>query len=164
MGLYYTLITCMDFCHHDICLSLNFFKVLVIWKSLFQFDKTFLRLLFYFFFLSFISFRFFVSFVFTGVRTVAFDENCLPVRVGVWVSVICPSGNCPKTVSFGGKQGDFLHANNMLGFIHLLYVQSCTFLYILNELNRVSLMTLYCIVLYLFAIYHKNVITYIQVC
>ena len=34
--------------------------------------------------------------------------------------------------------GDFLQANEMLGFVHLLYVQNCTFLYILNELNRVN--------------------------
>ena len=46
-------------------------------------------------------------------------------------------GNCPRTVFNDGKKGDFLHANEMLGFIHLLYVQSCTFLKILNELNGV---------------------------
>ena len=49
-------------------------------------------------------------------------------------------GNCLTTAFTGGKKGDFSHANEMLGFIHLLYVQSCTFLQILNELNGVSQM------------------------
>ena len=37
-------------------------------------------------------------------------------------------GNCPRTILPMEKKGDFLHANEMLVFIHLLYVQSCTFL------------------------------------
>ena len=82
---------------------------------------------FYFLLIFFISFRFFVSFVFTGVSTIP------PKALGLGLELegggaIFLGNNCPRTPFTGGKKGDFLHANEMLGFIHLLYVQSCTFL------------------------------------
>ena len=86
MGLYYTLITCMDFDHHHFYLSLKFWllgKVCfnLIKLNAFCFISSFFLLLF------FLSFLFFVSFVFTGVRTIFPGENCSPFRVRVKVSV-----------------------------------------------------------------------------
>ena len=129
--------------------QLDFFKVLVFGKVCFNLIKL-LSLLLYLFFLSsiiFYFFRFFVSFVFIGVRKIPPKENYPPVRVRVWVSFrvkvriggeIFLGDNCPRTVFTGGKKGDFLHANEILGFIYLVYVQSCTLLLILSELNEVS--------------------------
>ena len=68
--------------------QLDFFKVLVFGKVCFNLIKL-LSLLLYLFFLSsiiFYFFRFFVSFVFIGVRKIPPKENYPPVRVRVWVS------------------------------------------------------------------------------
>ena len=68
--------------------QLDFFKVLVFGKVCFNLIKL-LSLLLYLFFLSsiiFYFFRFFVSFVFIGVRKILPKENQPPVRVRVWVS------------------------------------------------------------------------------
>ena len=68
--------------------QLGFFKVLVFGKVCFNLIKL-LSLLLYLFFLSsiiFYFFRFFVSFVFIGVRKILLKENYPPVRVRVWVS------------------------------------------------------------------------------
>ena len=68
--------------------QLDFFKVLVFGKVCFNLKKL-LSLLLYLFFLSsiiFYFFRFFVSFVFIGVRKIPPKENYPPVRVRVWVS------------------------------------------------------------------------------
>ena len=68
--------------------QLDFFKVLVFGKVCFNLIKL-LSLLLYLFFLSsiiFYFFRFFVSFVFIGVRKIPPKENYPPVRVRNWVS------------------------------------------------------------------------------
>ena len=68
--------------------QLDFFKVLVFGKVCFNLIKL-LSLLLYLFFLSsiiFYFFRFFVSFVFIGVRKIPPKENYPPVRVRVWIS------------------------------------------------------------------------------
>ena len=109
MGLYYTLMTCMDFDHHHFCLSLNFLK--------------------FFFYL---SFNFFLSSIIFIAFWLGFG---LSLELGLGEGAIFLWGNCPRTVLTVGKQGDFLHDNEMLDFIHLVYVESCTFLYILNESN-----------------------------
>ena len=80
MDLYYTLITCMDFDQQHFRLSLNFFR-----KSLFYLIKVSVFCFFSFIFLLlfFISFRFFVCFIFTGVRTITPEKNCPPPRLGL---------------------------------------------------------------------------------
>ena len=60
------------------------------------------------------------------------------LALGLGLGAVFLGCKCPRTVFTGGKQGDFLHTSKMLGFIHFLYVQSCSILYILNELNGVS--------------------------
>ena len=60
-------------------------------------------------------------------------KKITPPRLGLGFAIALGlglelGGNCPRTIFTGVKKGDFLHANQMLVFIHLLYVQSCTFL------------------------------------
>ena len=105
------------------------FDHLVFEKVCFNLIKRNLFCFIYFFFLLlfFISFRFFVSFVFTGVSTIPPKALGLGLELkGGGGGAIFLGDNCPRNVFTGGKTGDFLHANEMLGFIHLL--QSCTFL------------------------------------
>ena len=120
------------------------FDHLVFEKVCFNLIKRNLFCFIYFFFLLlfFISFRFFLSFVFTGVSTI------LPKALGLGLELEgggnFPRGQLSQNRFYRWKKGDFLHANEMLGFIHLQYVQSCTFLQIPNELNGVSqIMSLY---------------------
>ena len=111
------------------------FDHLVFEKVCFNLIKRNLFCFIYFFFLLlfFISFRFFVSFVFTGVGTIPPKKIVPPPRLGSVFGLALELGlelgdNCRRTVFTGGKKENFLHANEMLSFIHLLYVQSCTFL------------------------------------
>ena len=129
------------------------------WTFLKSFGKVYFNLIklslfcfiyFFFILLFFVSFRFFISFVFNGVRTISLKESYplpFPIVVRVWFSFrvrarigvkYSSRAICPRTVFTGCKKGDFLLAIEMLGFIRLLYVQSCTFLKVLNELNGVS--------------------------
>ena len=124
--------TCMDFDHHHFCLSLNFLKFFFISALTFFFLQLFL-LLFGFSFLLFLP----VSRQLPP-RKIAPRLGLrfgLSLELGLGEGAIFLWGNCPRTVLTVGKQGDFLHDNEMLDFIHLVYVESCTFLYILNESN-----------------------------
>ena len=68
--------------------QLELFKVLVFGKVCVNLIKLSLFCFIYFSFLLlfFISFWFFVSFAFTGVRTIPRNEDCLPIRVRFRVS------------------------------------------------------------------------------
>ena len=137
MGLYYTLITCINF-NSSLLSQLELFEVFCL---SFFLSSIIIIIIF------FSVFHFFRFYHCPG----NFPQGKLPYIQGLdlgqrqdqgwgWEAIFL-WGNCPKTVFFnGGKQGDFLHASKMFGFIHLLYVRSCTFLYILNELNGVSQM------------------------
>ena len=145
MGVYYALITCMDLDHHHFCLSLKRFwlfqKVcfILIKLSVFYFIFFFLLLL------CFIYFLFFVSFVYAGGWTIVRKENCPPLGLefrlalglGLELGQFSLGAIVLKPFFTSGKQGDFSYNNEILGFIHLLHVQSCTILYILNELNGI---------------------------
>ena len=119
--------------------QLELFKVLVFGKVCFNLIKLSLFCFIYFFFilLFFYFFSVFCLFCFFRCLDNSPQRKLPPVGVRVWVSFrvrarirgeIFLVGNCPRTVFTGGKKGEFLYANEMLGFIHLLYVQSCTFL------------------------------------
>ena len=97
------------------------FDNLVLEKVCFNLTKLSLFCFIYFFCLLLfcISFRFFVSFVFTDVKAIPPKALWLGLDLG---------DNCPRTVFTGGKKEDFLHANEMLDITHLLHMQSCTFL------------------------------------
>ena len=125
---------------------LELFEVLVIRKILFWFDKT--QHLLFFFFILYFSFLFRFSFLlFLPVSEQFSPRKIVPwlwlglklvLGLGFGLGPIFLGGDYLRTVFTSGKQGDLLHANEMLGFIHFLHVQSSSFLYILNELNGVS--------------------------
>ena len=109
MGLHYTLITCMDFDHHHFCLQLELFKAIISYQL-----KLFC--LYYFLFL-FVSFRFLpVSGQFPPRKIALLRLGLgfgLSLEIGLGLGAIFLGGNCPRIFFTGGKQGYFLHANEM---------------------------------------------------
>ena len=81
-----------------------------------------------------------------GVWRIVREENCPPLGLefglalglGLELGQFFLGSIVLKPFFTSGKQGDFLHTNEILGFINLLHVQSCTILYMLNELNGIS--------------------------
>ena len=113
------------FCSSSFLSQLGLCKLLVFGKVCFDLIKHNLFFFIHFFFLLLFShlfgvFRFFCFYQYPDNSPP--KKIALPVRVRVWTSFRV------RTVFTGGKKGNFLHANEIFGFFHLLYVQSCTFL------------------------------------
>ena len=115
------------------------FKVLVFGKVCFSLIEPTLFCFIYSFFilLFFISVRLFVFLLLPVSGQLPLKKIAplllglgfaLALELGLGLGAIFLGGNCPRTVFASRKWGEFLHANKMFGFIHLLYVPSCTFL------------------------------------
>ena len=120
MSLYYILFTCMDFDHlffEKVCSNLIKLSLLCFFFS---------SIIFYFF-------SIFCFFCFQQCKDNFSQSFRVMARVGGQFS----SGTIVfQNRFYRWKKGDFLHANEMLGFIYLLSVQSCTFLQILNGVSQ----------------------------